>query len=208
MRKTQLTYLLLCWLIIGCNAPSEKQQPLSMEEFAGEIGEEIQEEEQIDTTTNLPKGIFEQLIANQLGLYDTVELNAFHPMDRFTFNHQKKVTLKSKKTISSKADQITPTAALYYYTFSDTLKTKNALYNWLDCFGPNCEMVQLNEDNDTIKMPPLFSVVYDTTLVIANYRCEDNAFDWKPLQDSIIQCFGKNYTYRIEVGCEGPLRWK
>jgi hypothetical protein len=33
----------------------------------------------------------------------------------------------------------------YFYQFSDSLKTRNALYNWLDCFTSSCISIQLEE---------------------------------------------------------------
>ena len=33
----------------------------------------------------------------------------------------------------------------YQWNYSDSLSTKNALYNWLDCFGESCNSIKLNE---------------------------------------------------------------
>lgn len=200
--------IIFCVLIVSCSGETEKKKPISMEDFVGEFGEE-HVEEVVDTLPAVPLDLFNQLVFNQLGEFDTVSFNGFHPIDRFTFNKRKKIGLKSKTTVPYGDDiDVNPSAELFYYTFSDTLKTNNALYNWLDCFGSDCAMVKLEEDMDALKMPPLFSLVYDTLIVIADYRCEDQSFDWNPFQDSLVKHFGKNYKYRMEVGCGGPLHWK
>jgi hypothetical protein len=97
---------------------------------------------------------------------------------------------------------------LYYYTFSDTLKTKNAFYNWLDCFGKDCQLLKLNEEIKTLETNPVFSLIYDTTIVVIDYRCEDAKFNWKPFEDSIVSRFGPEYNHKLKVGCGGPVTWK
>ncbi len=201
--KNAIQFLFACVLFSACGNEVEKKAPLSMEEFAGQIGAQQDTANTIVVeTTKVPQGIFDQLIFNQLNEFDTVTFQSFHPLDRFTFNQRKKITLKSKVAVQqTDENEINPTASLYYYTFSDTLKTKNAFYNWLDCFGPDCAMVKPNETTMDIKTPPLFAVVYDTVIFIADYRCEDKKQNWKPLQDSVIHYFGKEYNYRIDAGC-------
>ena len=103
---------------------------------------------------------------------------------------------------------VTPRAEFFYYTFNDSIKTKNAFYNWLDCFGVECDMIKLNEDIEHIKTPPQFALVYDTVIIAIEYRCEDQEFNWRPFQDSVISRFGKDYNYRMQIGCGGPLNWK
>jgi hypothetical protein len=103
---------------------------------------------------------------------------------------------------------VTPIASVYYYTFSDSVKTKSAFYNWLDCFGKDCNEVKLNQDVESVKSTPMFTLVYDTTIVAVEYLCEHEKNNWKAFEDSLTARFGSNYKYRIEVGCGGPLRWK
>ena len=84
----------------------------------------------------------------------------------------------------------------------------NAFYNWLDCFGSDCNPVNLNQDIESVKTPPSLTLVYDTTLISVKYLCEHDKNDWKSFQDSIVKQYGKDYRYRIDVGCGGPLIWK
>ena len=41
---------------------------------------------------------------------------------------------------------LTPTDSIFTFqlAFADSLKTVNAFYNWLDCFGKNCTSVKIN----------------------------------------------------------------
>ena len=107
-----------------------------------------------------------------------------------------------------KTNMVTPKASLFYYTFKDTTATKNAFYNWLDCFGSDCDVIKLGEDVDAIKTPPMYTLVYDTTIVIVEYLCEHEKNDWGTFQDSLLNKFGKDYRYAINIDCGGPLKWK
>ncbi len=50
-------------------------------------------------------------------------------LDRFGAKTMEKWIVKNSETDS---------LVLLHYAFKDSLLTKNAFFNWLDCFGPNC----------------------------------------------------------------------
>ena len=60
-------------------------------------------------------------------------------LDRFSLKEEKYLLTKKLSKLS-----------YYAWSFSDSLATKNAYYNWLDCFGESCKSIKL----------------FDTTLVI------------------------------------------
>jgi hypothetical protein len=45
-------------------------------------------------------------------------------------------------------------------------------------------------------------------MVTLEYSCEHVQNDWKTFKDEIIKIYGKNYRYKIDVECGGPLKWK
>lgn len=209
MKRNKYIGFFAILFLIGCNADKNNAEVISMEDFAGETGEIVQEV--VDTTIKdsvAIEGILNIFINNQLEGFDTLLHTKNHPIDRFSFNQKVKVEFKSKTEVEYGKDKmVTPRADFFYYSFADSTKTKNAFYNWLDCFGGECDKVKLNEDFKSLKMPPAFAVVYDTIIVVANYRCEDAKFNWKPFEKSIIGEFGKNYRHKFSVGCGGPLTW-
>lgn len=210
MKLTYFTYLIVSIALIACNAEPPEPDPVDLEDFMGETGvEEFTEEEVQDTTAELPEGEINIFVNNQLTEFDTLTHAEFHPLDRFSFSDRKKMTFKYKKEVPyGDETMVTPRADFFYYTFADTTTTKNAFYNWMDCFSDECEMIRIGEDFKAIKTPPVFALIYDTLIVVSDYRCEDKAFDWTPFEDSVIARFGKDYEYRFEVGCGGPLKWK
>ncbi len=189
----------------------EDTENIDVKDLMGEYGEDTlnidlisEEVEELDTLRMTQK-----LYVKMQEVYDSSTLNKKQPFDRFGYSQFEKLLFTGKNEVPyGKTSKVIPKAEVFVYHFSDTLKLKNAFYNWLDCFGGDCTPVKLNEDMDAIKMPPLFSLVYDTTIVIIDYKCEHIKNDWKSFQDSLISITGKNYKHRIEVGCGGPLKWK
>lgn len=69
-----------------------------------------------------------------------------------------------------------------YFTFTDSLQMKNALFNWLDCFGSRCSSLQLYEEKKLFSNPIAvyateksliyfeFSVAIDEIKMLKNLR--------------------------------------
>ena len=194
--------------VVAC---SEEQQPevISLEDLTGETGPEEVTNDSVTIESSFGSTVVGQFVQGQMAQYDTASMHAPHPMDRFGYSTFHKFDFIAKTQVAdSKEGMVTPVASFYYYSFPDTTSAKNAFYNWLDCFGENCDAVQLNRDMEEIKTTPMFTFIYDTCIVAVEYACEHKKNDWKSFQDSIIERFGKNYNYRIEVACNGPLKWK
>lgn len=148
-------------------------------------------------------------IKSQLVDYDTMPHRKIHPLDRFGFTYSYKLDFRGHEDIpSGEKGSLEPVASLYYYSFSDTLKTKNAFYNWLDCFGSSCESVQLNKNAEELDIVSGFGVVYDTVIVSVEYLCEQKKYNWKQFETSFFVQFGENYRHRYETKCSGSLLWK
>jgi hypothetical protein len=197
--------------LMACNGGEEKPEVISMDDFLGETGEVIEEVDVVeDSIIEVPTGTMSLFVHNQLQSFDTSATDEFHLIDRFSYNQRNKILFKGKTDVPYGDNiMVTPRAEFFYYTFSDTAKTKNAFYNWLDGFNNGeGDEVKLNQDAQGIKTPPRFALVYDTVIVTVNYRCEDQKQNWSPFEDSIISRFGKDYNYRMEIGCGGPLKWK
>lgn len=76
--------------------------------------------------------------------FDVIQ-KAYYP-DRFGPKESWKIQLKTDSSTSS----------LACWVFSDSIKTQNAFYNWMDCFGSDCkelkigERIRINENNGEI----------------------------------------------------------
>lgn len=213
MNKIAL-YISIVGLIVLVGACESKEpenvEVISMEELMGDA-DSAEIDSTIENIDTLPvyNTVLGHLVATLNENYDTVSLNENHVFDRYGFNSTEKVKFVGKETVPyGKSTMVTPKAEFYLYNFSDSIKLNNAFYNWLDCFGSDCNEVKLNQDLEAVKTPPSFTLVYDTTMISVKYLCEHEQNDWKSFQDSILKQYGDNYRYRIDVECGGPLKWK
>ncbi len=206
----KITIFLICFIAFSCGNETVSGDSISMEDFAGETGELVDENiEILDTIRVDTSGILNQFFSSQLEQFDTMSHSKFNPIDRFTYNQKFKIEFKSKSDVTYGKDKmVAPRASFYYYSFADSTKTKNAFYNWLDCFGTDCQQIKLFDDSSAIKMPPSYIAVYDTVILVADYRCEDAKFNWTPFQDSLKAKFGSTARYELNVKCGGPIKWK
>ncbi len=216
MNRFKLFYLLIvmtCMTWSCSNTDTQNVETISMEELMGEVDGDL------DTTLNKDSIPLDSLIFNDdregrlIGAlqlqYDTTSLEDTHPMDRYGFSSKQKIKFVGKETVPyGKTNMVTPKADFFIYNFRDSIVLNSAFYNWLDCFSNDCVEVKINQNIDAIKTPPSLTLVYDTTLIDIRYMCEHSANDWSGFEDSIISKYGKDYRYRIEVNCGGPLTWK
>jgi len=204
----QYSYIfILTGLLLACGSEKQEAELISFEELAGETGFQSKDTVSVGNTRYDQAPLFRTFVQNQVTLFDTSEQLKPHPLDRFGFSYAAKLNF-TLKTVENAPAESKSSASVYYYTFSDTVKTKNAFYNWLDCFGKECEALQLNKKLDKLSADPSFTLVYDTTIVAVEYACGDNKNTWKGLQDSLLHTFGKTYKYRLETKCNGPVEWK
>ena len=199
-------------IFVACNGNEEKTDTIDFEEFAGETGVGTEDSVAIEVDTALDLSTeMGQFIYAMSPDYDTMSSSTFHVMDRFSFSSSKKLKFSAKYEVPyGKSNKVTPTADFYYYSFSDSIKTNNAFYNYLDALAEEGEggPVKLLQDVEAIKTTPMFMVVYDTVIVSAIYPCEHEENNWDAFQDSLLNIYGKKYRYQIDVSCGGPLIWK
>ena len=188
----------------------ENVEIVSMDDLMGDSDIDTIDSLVIDLDSSTIKGsILSNLVSSLDVDYDTTALNENHVFDRYGFNSFEKVEFVGRETVPyGKSNMVKPKAEFYLYNFSDSIKLNNAFYNWLDCFGSDCNPVNLNQDIESVKTPPSLTLVYDTTLISVKYLCEHEKNDWQSFQDSIVKQYGNDYRYRIDVGCGGPLIWK
>ncbi len=209
MRK--ILFLGAALLFLACN---EEASPdvITLEDLVGDVGEPERDSLLTDSSSagEDPTGLLD-FAASQMQQYDTLSLTDFHLMDRFSYSFCRKLRFKGRTDVPyGKTGTATPRADFFYYTFPDSVRTRNAFYNYLDGMAEEGEggPVKLMEDVKAIKMPPMQMFVYDTTIIAVHYTCEAVKNNWRPFQDSLFGQYGKNYKYRFDVSCGGPLIWE
>lgn len=126
-----LTVISILFILFACGE-GKKDEVIDMKDITPHSDRDYSQTKK-DTVVKVDLG-FDTKIADELGI-QVMEINEIKdPMfpDRFSPKSYKKLALQLK------ADQIT----FCQWVYKDSLKTMNALFNWLDCFGPKCKSIK------------------------------------------------------------------
>jgi hypothetical protein len=115
--------------------------------------------------------------------------------DRFGANKSEKWILTTKN------DSLT----FMQFQFSDSLRTKNAFFNWLDCFGTNCTSYKVGGNVKIKNRNALFLVGEKALVLVESAKKIDEkgivgAFD----KDTLKQ----NWMYLVTMPRTGKTNWK
>jgi hypothetical protein len=153
MKRLGFALLLLNTLLFSCSSPED--EVIDMNEIIPQS--ENYKEGEGKPSDDLMKNDFgfNQQLAILQGI-DVMEVDSFpEPMfpDRFLPKSIQKLTLHFKED------------AVFFgqWTFKDSMKTMNALFNWMDCFGPKCKSLKYLE-SASFQSDALLLFVNDTSL--------------------------------------------
>lgn len=115
--------------------------------------------------------------------------------DRFGASSSEKWILKTEKD----------SLIVLNYTFKDSLKTKNAFFNWIDCFGPKCTSYSVG-GNIRVKGKYAYFLVGEKQLM---YVEGSHKFDEKVIRSSFYaKPKTENWIYLIQMNPTGKAVWK
>jgi hypothetical protein len=92
---------------------------------------------------------------------------------------------------------------LIEWSFEDSLKTVNAFYNWLDCFGQSCNSIRIDEEKNGSK--EAFVIWISNTRI--SYLASNQRINRSIWQETI---FGKEqeiWNYIIQQAPRGKMNW-
>lgn len=90
------------------------------------------------------------------------------------------------------------------WRFSDSIRVSNALFNWLDCFGPKCKSINIAQESNLQRNA--FQVLANDTVLI--YLESENRLDTKSW-DKYFDKMGYelDWDYRLEQSRNSRVRW-
>jgi len=130
----RILFLLIGLTLFACE--QKKQKVIDMSDITPHSERDTNGNAKEDKKDVIDYG-FDLKIADEIGL-QVMEIDSIsEPLfpDRFSPKKIKKLTLQLKE------NPIT----YCHWTFKDSIRTKNALYNWIDCFGPNCKSIKYGQ---------------------------------------------------------------
>lgn len=88
------------------------------------------------------------------------------------------------------------------WIYDDSSKVMSTFYNWLDCFGDDCNSLVIGEEKNLVNEPfELF--VNDSTIILVK---GDNDFD-KWYRFHVAFGFGSDWKYLLEQKKSGKTQW-
>jgi len=89
------------------------------------------------------------------------------------------------------------------WEFGDSLKTVNAFYNWLDCFGPKCSSIRIDEEINGSK-ESFIIWVSDSKI---SYLASSKNLNRRTWQDVFLSDQKKKLNFIIHQSPRGKMNW-
>lgn len=191
-KKQFLFYSILFAFLFACGN-EKKDKVIDIHDIIPQSERDYVKKETIEKESTFG---FNKLVADSIGI-QVMEIDSIGEaffVDRF-----------SPRTIKKLHLQLQADALLYcQWTFKDSTKTKNALYNWIDCYGANCksihfgEKVNFQKDNFRIFMN-------DTSITYISSALKLKTNDWLHYLKSVHGI--EDWKLVIEQSARGKAKW-
>lgn len=189
--------LMLSLFFVSCSNTSS-EEVIALDEIGGNTDKYAQVDsvsQQLEVKSEKPTSSF--FLSTFDSLYSKAEWHAVDSMlfpDRFGPSKMEKWNLRTSE------DSI----VALYYNYKDSLKTRNAFFNWLDCYGPNCISYQVGSEFKKQKRSALF-LVNETQLIYLEGQ--------KVLPTTKIVALlnpkkkDQNWMYIVEIPARSKSKW-
>lgn len=207
------------FILTSCSQESNEKETITDEKFGKHNASELNAKDSIQSekkdsiigfdalsdTLKLKNGL-ESLVAE----YNARPLRKSTILGRFSNVRSEQVELIGKNKVPyGKEVMLYPKAEIYMFEYNDSAQVITTLYNWMDCFGSDCEALKLLKDVKHIKMPPSFVVLGDNKILWLKYPSEHKANDYTPVKNALRAMIPEDKRYyEIDVDAGGPLKWK
>lgn len=127
-------------------------------------------------------------------------------LDRFGCDKKYRIVLRKKIPFLQKDGDVFPVAEIRAYVYKDSAQCANAVNNWFNCFGDNCEMIQPDEPA-TIQSSSGFYIINERNIVCLDHKPEYEKNNWKTMNADLRKLFANRKSKIIEVKAKGELVW-
>lgn len=90
------------------------------------------------------------------------------------------------------------------WKFSDSLRVTTALFNWSDCFGPNCRTIVVGEEKN-LQRNAFQIQTNDTVLIYLESSTKLNQKAWETFFEK--REYELDWDYQLEQSRSGRVRW-
>lgn len=194
-------------MLVGCTTQTD--EVVSMDQISPSSDKNKNRQDEVNASIQRnerpEKSVFIPLI-------DGLEKDAiWHKWDTLLFPDRFGPSYSEKWSVKTQSDSLT----IVCYQFKDSLRTKNAFYNWMDCFGPKQKAYKIGGELKLYNRNLLIYVAAkQITCIEANEKLDEvkirALFQEKPSDQNWLYIVnaprsGKTKWVRIEKGVEKPI---
>ena len=201
MSFKQLSFFVLFFFLFSCsNKKKEKTIDLSEITTSSERYEEGKLESKKDK--NKKVSFTDTLDVHFKGILDSLNINdsVVRKLDIVSFPDRFGAKSVTKFYWKEKIDSIN----FIDWEFTDSLKTENAFYNWIDCFGENCRSIKIG-DKVKIQKRELLVLVNEKHLIVIDSDKKIDYLNWISVLKT--QLFGENWKFIVFQPKKGKAVW-
>lgn len=189
----QLFIIALGLSIVAC-APEPEKEVKDLNDILPSAERDYEKEEPKETDSEDTLKRYQNRF-NQLGTLDSISV---YDQDLFPDRVGPKGVEKYRLSIGEEG------IVFVKWTFSDSTRVTNALFNWADCFGPKCKFIRIGEEKNL--QPNAFHILAnDTTLIYLESETKLDTKKWDDYFDE--QGYEQDWNYRLEQIRYGRVRW-
>lgn len=194
MKNNYLFFFSIVLLIAAACGGNQKDEVIDMKDITPHSNRnyDTTETEKVETIDYN----FDRRVADSIGLQvmeiDSVTEPFF--VDRFSPRSQTKLYLQMKE------------GQLLYcqWSFKDSVKTKNAFYNWIDCFGEKCKSIHFGQ-NVNFQKDNFRLFMNDTSITYISSALRLSTKDWQAYLKSVSGA--EEWKLIIEQSTRGKAKW-
>ena len=200
----QMRYIVISFFFIfslfSCSQ-KRKEKTIDLSDITTSSERYKEGEEKKDSTAPLVM-FTDSLLVSYLGILDSLKLDysSIQKLDTVLFPDRFGAKSIVKFYWKEKKDSIN----FMDWEFKDSIKTTNAFYNWIDCFGSKCRSIKIGEKIKIQKRSLLVLVNEKHMIAVDSERKIDNEKWLKLLKD---QGFGESWKYIVSQPNKGKANW-
>ena len=201
MSFKQLSFFVLFFFLFSCSN-KKKEKTIDLSEIT--TSSERYKEGKLESKKDKKKKVSftDTLDVHFKGILDSLKINdsVVRKLDIVSFPDR----FGAKSVTKFYWKEITDSINFIDWEFTDSLKTENAFYNWIDCFGENCRSIKIG-DKVKIQKRGLLVLVNEKHLIVIDSDKKIDYLNWVSLLKT--QLFGENWKYIVFQPKKGKAVW-
>ena len=195
------SFLFLSFILFSCSN-NKKEETVDLSEITSSSERYKEGKSEVKKKKEKELNFIDTLDVRFKGILDSLKINdsVVRKLDIVLFPDRFGAKSITKFYWKEKKDSIN----LLDWEFSDSLKTENAFYNWIDCFGENCKSIKIG-DKIKIQKRGLLILVNDKHLLVIDATSKIDCESWIKLVGS--QKFGDTWKYIVYKPQKGKSTW-